>query len=71
MLRALFSAASGMQAQQMNVDVISNNIANVNTVGFKRSRPDFQDLVYQTMSTAGSASSQSTTISPCSMTIMP
>ncbi|HTZ18883.1 MAG TPA: flagellar basal-body rod protein FlgG [Dissulfurispiraceae bacterium] len=62
MIRALFSAASGMSAQQMNVDVISNNIANVNTVGFKRSRPDFQDLVYQTMSTAGASSSQSTVI---------
>ncbi len=62
MIRALFSAASGMQAQQMNVDVISNNIANVNTVGFKRSRPDFQDLVYQTMSTAGASSSSSTVI---------
>lgn len=62
MIRALFSAASGMQAQQMNVDVISNNIANVNTAGFKRSRPDFQDLVYQTMSTAGASSTQSTTI---------
>ncbi len=62
MIRALFSAASGMSAQQMNVDVISNNIANVNTVGFKRSRPDFQDLVYQTMATAGASSSQSTVI---------
>jgi flagellar basal-body rod protein FlgG len=62
MIRALFSAASGMQAQQMNVDVISNNIANVNTAGFKRSRPDFQDLVYQTLSVAGASSTQSTTI---------
>jgi flagellar basal-body rod protein FlgG len=62
MIRALFSAASGMQAQQMNIDVISNNIANVNTAGFKGSRPSFQDLVYQTMSTAGASSSQSTTI---------
>ena len=47
MMRALWSSASGMVAQQKNIDVISNNIANVNTVGFKGSRADFQDLVYQ------------------------
>lgn len=62
MIRALFTAASGMSAQQMNVDVISNNIANVNTVGYKGSRPDFQDLLYSTMSTPGASSSQSTAI---------
>ncbi|MBF0274501.1 MAG: flagellar basal-body rod protein FlgG [Nitrospinae bacterium] len=48
MIRALFSAANGMQAQQTNMNVISNNLANVNTSGFKRSRADFQDLFYQT-----------------------
>ncbi len=47
MMRALFTAATGMVAQQLNVDVVANNIANVNTVGFKRSRVDFQDLLYQ------------------------
>lgn len=53
MIRALFSAATGMQAQQMNLDVIANNIANVNTNGFKKSRVDFQDLLYQTLRPAG------------------
>jgi flagellar basal-body rod protein FlgG len=62
MIRALFSAASGMSAQQMNVDVIANNIANVNTSGFKRSRPDFQDLMYQTLTAPGTASSSSTQV---------
>lgn len=54
MLRGMWSAASGMDAQKMMIDVISNNLANVNTVGFKKSRPDFQDLMYQTMSQGGS-----------------
>ena len=53
MMRALWSSASGMIAQQKNIDVISNNIANVNTVGFKGSRADFQDLVYQVIRPAG------------------
>jgi flagellar basal-body rod protein FlgG len=48
MLKTLNTAATGMQAQQTNMDVISNNIANVNTAGFKRSRAEFEDLVYQT-----------------------
>lgn len=47
MIRSLWSAASGMLAQQMNVDVISNNLANANTTGFKKSRVDFEDLFYQ------------------------
>ncbi|MCX7984361.1 MAG: flagellar basal-body rod protein FlgG [Bacteroidetes bacterium] len=49
MNRALRIAASGMYAQQLNVDLIAHNLANVNTVGFKKSRPEFQDLMYQTM----------------------
>lgn len=53
MIRALFTAATGMQAQQLNLDVIANNLANVNTNGFKRSRIDFQDLLYQTLRPAG------------------
>lgn len=57
MIRALWTAASGMQAQQFNVDVISNNLANVNTAGYKRSRPDFQELLYQSSRAAGAASS--------------
>ncbi|MBM3834494.1 MAG: flagellar basal-body rod protein FlgG [Verrucomicrobia bacterium] len=47
MLRALFSSATGMQSQQMNLDVIANNLANVNTTGFKKSKIEFQDLLYQ------------------------
>lgn len=53
MLRALYSAASGMQSQQMNLDVISNNLANVNTTGYKKSKIEFQDLLYQTTKAAG------------------
>ena len=53
MIRSLFTAATGMQAQQINIYVISNNLANVNTTGFKRSRADFQDLLYQTMRMPG------------------
>ncbi|NLV37326.1 MAG: flagellar basal-body rod protein FlgG [Clostridiaceae bacterium] len=49
MMRALWTAASGMQAQQMNVDVIANNLANVNTTAFKKDRIEFKDLLYETM----------------------
>ena len=57
MLRGLWSAATGMAAQQLTIDVIANNLANVNTVGFKKSRADFQDLMYQSISQAGSITS--------------
>ncbi|AEH44347.1 flagellar basal-body rod protein FlgG [Thermodesulfatator indicus DSM 15286] len=53
MIRSLWSAATGMQAQQLKLDVIANNLANVNTAGFKKSRPDFQDLMYQKLKLAG------------------
>ena len=56
MIRALFTAGTGMQAQQLNLDTIANNLANVNTSGFKRTRVDFQDLLYQTMRPAGTRS---------------
>ncbi len=56
MNRALRTAASGMMAQQLNVDTIANNLANVNTTGFKKSRAEFQDLMYQTVKASGSAS---------------
>jgi flagellar hook-basal body protein len=46
-MQALRTAATGMAAQQLNVEVISNNIANMNTMGFKRQRAEFQDLIYQ------------------------
>ncbi|MBL0731592.1 MAG: flagellar basal-body rod protein FlgG [Desulfosarcina sp.] len=62
MLRSLWTAATGMQAQALNIDVISNNLANVNTTGFKRSRADFQDLLYETLRMAGSPSSESTDV---------
>jgi flagellar basal-body rod protein FlgG len=62
MIRALWTAASGMQSQQLNIDVIANNLANVNTTGFKKSRPDFQDLMYQNLKTVGAPSTNSTTI---------
>ena len=48
MIRSLYTAASGMKAQQMQVDTIANNIANVNTSGFKKSRLSFRSLLYQT-----------------------
>ena len=51
MLRALYTSASGMQGQQMNLDVIANNLANVNTTAFKKSRADFEDLYYQKIRT--------------------
>lgn len=57
MIRSLWTAASGMQAQSVNIDVISNNLANVNTTGFKKSRADFQDLLYENLRQAGVASS--------------
>ena len=57
MMRALSTAATGMQAQQTKLDVTANNIANVGTVGFKKSRVEFSDLLYQTQSGAGSATS--------------
>lgn len=57
-MRALWTAATGMQSQQLTLDVIANNLANVQTTGFKRSRLDFQDLVYETLQTPGAASAQ-------------
>jgi flagellar basal-body rod protein FlgG len=53
MIRSLWTAASGMAAQQLNMDVIANNLSNVNTHGFKKSRADFQDLLYQTLRAPG------------------
>src|SRR5690554_5967876 len=53
MMRSLWTAGSGMIAQQLNIDNIANNLANVNTTGYKKSRIDFQDLLYQTTRAAG------------------
>jgi flagellar basal-body rod protein FlgG len=58
-MRALSIAASGMQAQQLNVDVISHNIANMNTTSYKRQRAEFQDMLYQNLERPGSTSSAS------------
>jgi flagellar basal-body rod protein FlgG len=63
-MRSLDIASTGMQAQQTNVEVISNNIANMNTTGFKRQRPEFQDLLYQNMRRVGSSSSDNGTVVP-------
>jgi flagellar basal-body rod protein FlgG len=63
-MQALRTAATGMAAQQLNVEVISNNIANMNTVGFKKQRAEFQDLLYQTLEQAGAQSSDQGTIVP-------
>ncbi len=62
MIRSLWIAKTGLEAQQTNMDVISNNLANVSTNGFKRSRAVFEDLLYQTMRQPGAQSSEQTTI---------
>lgn len=63
MMRSLYTAATGMLGQQMQIDVTSNNIANVNTIGFKKQRTEFADLFYQVQEYAGTSTS-STTLSP-------
>ncbi len=63
-MRSLDIAGTGMQAQQTNVEVISNNIANMTTTGFKRRRAEFQDLMYQSLRRVGSTSSDAGTIVP-------
>ena len=60
MSRILHTAASGMRAQQLFLDNIANNLANVGTTGYKRSRVEFQDLIYQTLRVAGSSNLQGT-----------
>ena len=63
-MQALNIGATGMLAQQTNVEVISNNIANMNTTAFKRHRAEFQDLLYQDLRRVGSNSSDAGTIVP-------
>ena len=63
-MRALSIASTGMQAQQTNVEVIANNLANMNTTGFKEQRAEFADLLYQNVSTPGSNSSDTGTVLP-------
>ena len=55
MIRSLYTAATGMMAQQTQIDVVSNNIANVNTIGYKKQRAEFADLFYQTIEYAGTS----------------
>src|SRR6185369_10673955 len=62
MIRALYSAASGMKAQETNLDNISNNLANANTVGYKMRRAQFQDLMYQSLVQPGTAAGQQTLV---------
>ncbi len=59
MLRALYSSAAGMESQQVNLDIIANNLANVNTTGYKKTKAEFQDLLYQTERAAGAQAGQS------------
>ena len=61
-MRALYSAASGMRSQEMNVDNIANNLANANTAGYKSRRAQFQDLMYQTVLQPGTAAGQQTVV---------
>jgi flagellar basal-body rod protein FlgG len=62
MLRAMYTAASGMEAQQLNIDTIAHNLANINTSGFKIRRAQFQDLLYQNMRQAGASNTATTEI---------
>lgn len=68
-MRALRTATTGMSAQQTNVEVISNNIANMNTVGFKKQRAEFQDLLYQNVERMGAQSSATGTVVPTGVQI--
>src|SRR5262249_31015550 len=68
-MQALRTAATGMAAQQLNVEVISNNIANMNTVGFKKQRAEFEDLLYQTILQPGAQSSDQGNIVPTGVQI--
>ena len=68
-MRAMSIGATGMQAQQLNVEVISNNIANISTTGFKRSRAEFQDMLYENMRRVGSPSSDTGTLLPSGLQV--
>lgn len=62
MLRALYTAASGMEAQQLNIDTIAHNLANINTTGYKQRKTQFEDLLYQNIRAAGAANTANTEI---------
>ena len=60
MVRSLWTAATGMNGQQSNIDAISNNLSNVNTTGFKQQRVEFEDLIYQNLKLAGTPATEDT-----------
>src|SRR4051812_42599070 len=68
-MRALHTAATGMMAQELNVQIISNNIANMRTTGYKKQRAEFQDLLYQQLRRAGSSTSDTGTLVPVGIEI--
>lgn len=68
-MRALSIGSTGMMAQQLNVEVISNNIANISTTGFKRSRAEFQDMLYENMRRVGSPTSDAGTLLPSGLQV--
>src|SRR3712207_8338461 len=68
-MRALHTAATGMMAQELNVQVISNNIANLRTTGYKRQRAQFQDLLYENLRRAGAVTSDQGTVLPAGLEI--
>jgi len=68
-MKALYIASTGMSAQERNVEVISNNIANMRTTGFKRQRAEFEDLLYQQINRAGSSTSDQGTVVPAGLEI--
>lgn len=68
-MRALSIGATGMQAQQLNVEVISNNMANISTTGFKRSRAEFQDMLYENMRRVGAPTSDAGTLLPSGLQV--
>lgn len=68
-MRALYSASTGMAAQELNVQVISNNIANLRTTGYKKQQAHFQDLLYQNLRTAGAPTSDQGTQNPASLSL--
>ena len=68
-MRSLNIAATGMRAQQTNVDVISHNLANLTTIGYKRQRAEFQDLIYQNLERVGTNSSDTGTVVPAGVQI--
>lgn len=68
-MKALYIASTGMSAQERNVEVISNNIANMRTTGYKRQRAEFQDLLYETYRRAGATTSETGTLAPSGIEI--